>query len=209
MSLTIPSKIKSPLLALGLIGLGSGAAIGSCTVPHYSDLPGFSNDSQSGRTINGVSTLVGGIIGETLYGDSQIDLTAEKFFFPDSEITGTTSRERIDVECDLLFTSSHFTARREKGGVFTGAVEKSEYNWDITQNSSNTWGIERAGWKLDTMLELNIDSGVITGAYKRPFELDWDINGTYDHNGKIDVEIDVPWGPDVELVGQICSIAGR
>ena len=103
------------------------------SLSEYTDMPGFDDDYEAGRTKNSLATLVAGIVGQKIYGSSKFELDMEKSWFPDTKVTGHTTRDTIDSYVGLALTSSHFTAAR-KNGLLEGTVAKSEFNWGVNEN---------------------------------------------------------------------------
>ena len=199
--MTVKKHFKRILVGAGIAAVLTGLA--SCE--EYVDLPGFGEDSpQAGRTKNSIAAVVSGIVGQKLYGNSEIDLDLEKFFFPDAKVTGTTTSSSVDTYVDLAFTSAHFVAHNNQSGNLEGEVDKSEFDWKIRQTSQDTYEIARWGPKFDAELKISVKDGKITGTYTRPGpHFDWDIEGTYDSKGNVHFEIDGPLNLGITLDGKI------
>ncbi len=191
-----------------LIYLGASAIIATSalTCGEYCDQPGFSNKVEVGRTKNSIATVVAGIVGQRMYGDSRIDLEIKKLFYPNAKVTGTTTKNSVDTFVDLSFTSAHFTAQKNKEGNLEGEVDKSEFDWKVKQISESTYEIARFGPKFDATLVLHLKDGRITGKYIRPGpHFNWDISGNYDEKGNVKVEIDGPFNLGITLDGKIAK----
>ncbi len=196
------SKLTRALaMMVPLAGVGfSGHVIGE-----YADWPGiFSGRCEAGRTKNSISAVIAGIVGQKLHGDSVIDLEVQKICFPDASLKGRTTQETIDTIVQLASTSAHFTSKISSDGKFEGDVDKSEFDWNVRQSSVNSWEIARFGPKFDTTLKLEIRDGKISGVYERPgLAFDWDISGSYDDSGNVEIVIDAPLTLSVTLSGTI------
>jgi len=170
----------------------------------YQDIFGFDNKRESGRSKNSIAAIVSGIVGKELYGDSNIDLEVKKSLWPDARVTGYTTENSIDTSMNLFFTSVHFTGRDNISGMLKGDVDKSEFDWKVKQKGKGIYEINRFGPKFDAKLRLKIENGKITGEYERPGpNIDWDIDGTYDNQGNVNIEIDGPLTLGVRLEGKI------
>lgn len=170
----------------------------------YADVPGFSSKHEMGRTKNSLSAVVAGIVGQKLHGESVIDLEIQKICFPDARVEGTTTKDSIDTLVDLATTSSHFTATTNAQEGLLGTVDKSEFDWKVTQSSDSSWEIERFGLKFDSTLNLTVQDGKITGLYERPGPaIDWRIEGSYNDSGDVIITIDAPFTLSVTLSGTI------
>ena len=181
------------------------AAIGySVILSEYADVSGFSKDYQMGRTKNSVSTVLAGVLAQKIYNKSNINITEQKKYFPDSRITGSASQDYIQTYMDLTFSHVCFTADEKTPGKLVGHVDKSEFDWDITQTGPNKYHVHRWGPKFDSDLELNVNNGLVAGKYLRPGpHFNWDINGTYDSKGNVNVKIRAPLTLGIDLVGKI------
>lgn len=181
-----------------IIGAGvvlTGLAIGLpyyCAYTEYADYPGYDDDTQKGRTRNGVAAVVAGVLAQRLYGTTEFNLEVEKSFYPDATVKGNTTTDSIDSLVDLLTTSSHFTAKKNDKGYFEGEVAKSEFNWGVKQISDSKYQVGRVFFKFDSELELDCKDGKINGNYKRVLAFDWPIHGIYDKEGNINVRVDTP-----------------
>lgn len=191
--------------ALAIMVPLAGAGVGAIAVTtEYADIPGFSSRTEMGRTKNSISAVVAGIIGQKLHGDSVINLEIQKICFPDAKVAGTTTSDTIDTLVELATTSSHFTATTNPRGELVGSVEKSEFDWDVKQSSDSSWEIARFGPKFDATLKLEMQDGKITGIYERPGPaIDWEISGSYDQSGHVEIIIDAPFTLSVTLSGTI------
>ena len=196
------NAIKKTLL---VIGLAAGVSMPIISA-EYADLPA-PFDAQQGRTKNAIASVVVGTIGQQLYGNSHVNVNVnvKKYFFSDSKVTGTTTPDSIDTKMDLTFSSNRYTANKNpKSNNFKGKVDKSEIDWKVQQTSQTTYEISRWGPKFDSSLELTIKDGKISGTYIRDGpNIDWDIQGTYDEQGNINVEIDGPLTLGITLEGTI------
>ena len=171
-------------------GIVAAAALGFLVSSiEYTDLPGFgSKMPEAGRTKNSIAAVVGGVIGQKMYGDSSVDLRIKKTFFPDARVTGHTTAKSIDTYVGLVLTSAHFEG---KGNPLIGEVHKSEFNWGVEQIAPNRYDIKRFGWKFNAHLNIDVKDGKISGTYIRDGpHFNWKIDGTYDTNGNVNCEID-------------------
>ena len=85
-----------------------------------------------------------------------------------------------------------------------GEVHKSEYNWKLKQTSEDQYSIIRRGLKFNGNLVLHVDDGEIKGIYHPGWTSSgWKINGTYDPEGNVHCEINVPFGLGITLHGTI------
>lgn len=170
----------------------------------YTDLPGFDDKVQAGRAKNSIATVVAGIVGQKLYGNSIIDLEIQKSIFPDAKITGNTTPTAVNTYVDLALTSVHFEGQNNSSGQLEGEVHKSGFNWKVKQTSENRYEIARWGPKFDGALEITVKDGKISGTYIRGGpHFNWGVNGTYDASGKIRCEIDGPLNLGITLEGKI------
>lgn len=180
----------------------------------YMDVPGFDTRIQGGRTKNSISTIVAGIVGRDLYGSSEIELDVKKHFWPDAKLRGHTTEDSIDTKVNLLLTSAEFKAETDASGYLQGYVDKSEFDWKVKQISPHTYEIARWGPKFDAKLIISLDSlsgqdepgthGKITGKYIRPGpHFDWGVEGNYDSDGNVEIEVDGPLNLGVTLKGKI------
>jgi hypothetical protein len=190
---------KAPIAAIAVFA-GIGWVINSTA---YIDIPGSWKNLSGGRTRNSVASLVAGTTAQQLYSSGSIDLEVKKTLFPDSAITGNSSPDAISTEMSLWFTSNEYIARRD-GSHFSGKVDKSEFDWKVSQDGPTTYEVGRWGWKLDTQLKLHAADGKIRGSYSKPLAFDWPIEGTYDKDGNVEIDIDVPWSwNNIRLEGKI------
>jgi hypothetical protein len=191
---------------LKTLGFGTaGAALATYGVvsSEYMDIFGFDEKVQAGRTKNSIAAVVTGLVGQKLYGNSNIDIDIEKSLWPDAKVTGYTTPESVETHVDLALTSAHFSAQN-KNGLLEGEVDKSEFDWKVKQTGSNSYDIARFGPKFDARLELRVQDGKISGTYIRPGpHFDWGINGTYDQNGNVKFEIDGHMNLGITLNGKI------
>jgi hypothetical protein len=138
-----------------------------------------------------------------MYENADINIEIEKKWFPDATITGHTTKDSIDTYINLWLSHVEFTAEK-KDGMINGKVDKSEFDWNVTQKNDNTYEIQRTLLKWDGNLKIDVNDGKIFGVYERGgFAWDWDINGTYDKDGNLKIEIDAPWTLDINLAGKI------
>jgi hypothetical protein len=194
----IGTTIRATAIA-AVIGFG-------ITIGQYSDLPmPFTKGTEIGRTKNAIATVVAGIVGQEMYdGNSKIDLTIGKQYWPDAKVTGSTTSGGIDTKVDLTFTSARFKADGNAKKTLWGTVSKSEYDWDVQQNGPNSYAIVRLGPKFNSCLKIDqVKNGVIKGTYERTWAFDWDITGTYDKSGNVRMEIDAPLTMAITLEGKI------
>lgn len=185
--------------------LGVTAGVMLLTSIEYADIPDFSGKTPgTGRTKNSISAVVAGIVGKNLYGNSEIELKIKKHFWPDAKLTGGTTKDSIDTYVDLSLTSAKFKAVTNKNGYLEGKVDKSEFDWEVKQTGYNTYKIKRLGPKFNAELELNAANGIIEGIYRRSGpHFNWDIKGTYDNVGNVEIEIDGPLSLGITLKGKI------
>jgi hypothetical protein len=187
------------------IGYGfiAGSVIyGLTIISEYADIP--LTKTESGRTKNSIATVVSGIIANKMYDNSKIELEVQKQSWPDSKITGETTDSTILSYNDLSMTSAKFTAQKNRDGKFEGKVDKSEFNWDITQTGNEKYHVGRFGLKFDADLEIKVSKGKITGEYQRHgIRFNWDIEGIYDSLGNVNINIDGPMNLGINLVGKI------
>ena len=196
-------SMKEMGYGLALTGLIGTLGMASFASEEYFDAPIFmSEKTEQGRTKNSIAAIVAGIVGQKLYGNSTIDLEVQKTMFPNARVTGHTTSKEIDTHVELLMTSSHFTAEN-KAGALEGKVSKSELDWDVKQTGSNTYVVSRWGPKFNTTLVLNVENGKIIGSYCRPLAFDWTINGTYDSNGRLHIDITAPFTLGITLDGNV------
>lgn len=194
-------RLRGSSLILAIAGI-IAAIVFSISAGQFIDLPGFGKDKGGGRTRNALSVVVAGIVASEISPSSTFEMEARKSMYPDSTITGTTSAGSIDSYMPLTFTSSRFRATR-KGELFEGTIEKSEFDWIANQTAPGKWSIGRFALKFDYELELTVADGKISGRLYKTFEFDWKIEGTYDEQGNVDIDILVPFGLDVNLVGKV------
>src|SRR3989344_2958690 len=202
---SIFSDIKS-LAATGLVaGVIGGGIFELFVAGQYSDLPGFSDDHQTGRTKNSIASVICGVVGQKMYdGNSELDLEVVKTMWPDANLTGHTTKDTIDSNVDLTFPRARFTASKNAEGNLEGNVDKSEFDWKIKQTRDDTYKIERAGWKLNAELKIMMNDGQISGSYSKPLSFDYKIKGTYDkENGKVDIDVKVALSLDFGIKGNV------
>ena|SRR3989344_4479620 len=74
----------------------------------YSDLPGpFANSM--GRTKNSLAAVISGIVANKLSKkEVYIELEMQKFFFPNTKITGSATPSSVKTKVDLLLGTSYF-----------------------------------------------------------------------------------------------------
>jgi hypothetical protein len=170
----------------------------------YTDVSGFDDRYQQGRTKNSISSVVAGIMAQKMNENSEINIEVQKTWFPHSKIIGITTPSTINTYMNLTFSHVTFTAHPNPQGQLEGNVDKSEFDWEIKQTGPNRYHVHRWGPKFDSDLELYVKDGKVTGKYIRPGpHFDWDINGTYDVNGNVNVNIYGPVNLGVDLVGKI------
>ena len=189
-----------------LFGIGVGI-VGAFGIPcsEYQDFPGFSNKSpEAGRTQNSIAAVVSGIVGQKIYGSSDVDMEIEKTFFPNARVTGNTTPSSVNTYVGLSFTSAAFNAKNNSEGMLEGEVDKSEFNWGVKQSSSTIYDIARFGPKFDGFLDIHVENGKINGNYVRGGpHFDWPIEGTYDAEGNVKCTIDGPLTLGITLKGKI------
>jgi len=196
-------KFLNTSLSAGAFTLIAGAGIIST---EYTDFPGFDDKVQAGRAKNSITAVVAGLVGQKLYGNSVIDLEIQKSFFPYARVTGETSPTSINTYVDLTLTSVHFQAKNNSYNKLEGEVHKSEINWEVKQISDDRYEISRWGPKFDGALDLTVKDGKISGTFIRGGpHFDWNVNGTYNDSGKVNLEIDGHLNLGITLDGKIIS----
>ena len=190
-----------PILALIALFIG-----GSFAVNEYQDLPGFADKFQQGRTKNSVAAMLTGLVAQKAYGPSTIHVNMIKTCWPDSEIDGKVTNVNnyclIDTKTSLLLSSAHFTAEGPANKI-EGKVEKSEFDWTISQKDQDTYTIVRFGLKRNYELTLHVADGQITGTLYRAWGFNWDISGHYDEHGNLDLNVSAPLTLGFELKGTV------
>ena len=69
-------------------------------------------------------------------------------------------------------------------------LNKSEFDWKVKQLEYDMYEIVRFEPKFNTILELRVQDGKISGTYVRPgLHFDWEINGTYDKNENVNLRL--------------------
>jgi hypothetical protein len=183
------------------------AGMSTCAVVNteYSDLPGFSEKVQQGRTKNAIANVVGGIVAQNMYDRSNFSLNVTKNAFPDSTVSGKATNNSINSESELFFSNSKFIGSGNSNyGTLTGDIKKSEFDWNVTQVSPNTYEIGRATIKFDHLLNLNVENGIVSGSLERSWGFDWDIIGSYNvKTGEVNIEIDAPLTLGIGLEGKV------
>ncbi|MFH1331751.1 MAG: hypothetical protein ABIH63_00510 [archaeon] len=189
----------------GLVIYGGATVLASTSIPlvEYIDLPGFFK-YQTGRTKNSIASVVAGLVGQKLYGNSEINLEIQKKFFPDARVTGHTTPSSVDTYVDLALTSARFIAQKNELGSLEGEVHKSEINWKVKQISEDSYKIARWGPKFDGILKLKLENDNILGLYiRKGSHFDWKVKGKHNHNGDTKIEIDGPLNLGIILEGKI------
>jgi hypothetical protein len=182
----------------GILGIGALTA-----AVEYLDVPGPIK-AEWGRTKNSIAAVVAGLVGKKLYENSTINIEIQKHIWPNAKVIGQTTPTSIDTYVDLATTSAHFVANENEDGQLVGEVDKSEFDWKVKQTSTNSYDFARWGPKFDANLILNVADGKISGTYVRTGpNFNWDVIGTYDDNGNVNIEIDGPVNLGIRLVGRI------
>ena len=133
-----------------------------------------------------------------------MDLEIQKQFFPDARVTGETTPSSVDTHVNLALTSVHFKGKNHSKRKLEGEVHKAGINWKIKQTSEEGYEISKWGPKFDGALELAIREGRISGTYIRGGpHFDWDIRGTYDNSGRVNLEIDDYLNLGITLNGKV------
>ncbi|MBU0666698.1 MAG: hypothetical protein ABIC91_01590 [Nanoarchaeota archaeon] len=200
-------KIKDIATCVGIASVFGFSII----VSEYLDFPGWDNKVQTGRTKNAISTIVTGLVGQKLYDKSNIDVEIKKKLFPDATVKGYTSKDTINTHVNLTLTKSNFLAGKDYFGMLEGQVKKSEFNWNVKQIDYDSYEIKRFGPKFNHQLDLmvgdissNEETGKIIGKYIRKGpHFDWNIEGTYDRQGNVQIEIDGSLNLGINLEGKI------
>lgn len=162
----------------------------------FRDYPG-SYGGEFGRTVNGVSALVVAAITRQIAPHKSVEASIDKRFWPDAKILGVHQGDQTVTNVDLTLTSA--TATLENGG---GKVEKSEYDWQVAQESPSEWNIVRAPGKLDHTLKLIMKDGVISGALIKKMNINWKIDGTYDSD-RFSIQVETGWTePNFSISGE-------
>ncbi|MFA5855968.1 MAG: hypothetical protein WC867_01310 [Candidatus Pacearchaeota archaeon] len=197
-------QIKENIGKIAAIGIAAGAITYSSVIGQYMDVFGFDKDNEAGRTKNAIATVVSGIVSRDIYGESEFNFDVRKTLYPDSEVYGTTSKETLSSNMDLFLTSVRFSPKVNSEGRLEGVVEKSEFDWKLLENNEGNYDINRFGPKFDSRLKLDVGNGKINGVYERfgP-HYDWIITGTYNVDGEVKMNIDIPRGLDLTLVGKV------
>lgn len=192
-------------LGRAAVVVGAGVLVGVGILSNeYTDLPGFDDKVQAGRTKNSIAAVVAGIIGQKLHNNNHIDLEIQKLFFPNARVTGYTTQNSVDAYVGLALTSVHFEAKNNSRDQLEGKVHKSEFNWKVKQSSENRYEIARWGPKFDGALEVNVKDGKISGTYIRGGpHFNWKVNGIYDNLGNVKCVIDGPLNLGITLDGKI------
>ncbi len=171
---------------LNFTALGAAAALLFTGCGKFNDTPG-GGENNFGREVNGISTMLAGIVAQQLETNANINVTIGKPGWSDANVTGSVSSNSISTSADLSLTDCKFDASG-KMGEMRGSIDKSGWDWTAVQSGQASWKIERIGLKANYTLTLNAADGKIQGTLERPFEYDWTINGTY-ANGKVDVKV--------------------
>lgn len=196
--------LKDAIWNISVVGAVLGVMGVSIVSGEYADISGIGFKGMEGaRGKNSISAVVGGIIGQKLYGNSEIDLTLKKVFWPNSKLRGITTSNSINTDADLTFGRANFRAKKTNGKL-EGEVDKSEFDWKVEQSGEDRYKIGRFGPKFDGELYLVVKDGRVRGEFHRyGFNISWGIDGKYDKEGNVDVEIDGPLTLGVDLVGKI------
>lgn len=193
-------KEKSSLIAYPL--MIATIITGAITYGQYGD----HSKSSKGRTKNAISSVVSGIVAQKIYKDQEceIDLEVQRKFYPDTTITGTVTPYRIETNLDSLIRDTNFIASTSGENELKGEVKKAEFNWIVYSKGNDKYDIKRMGIKFDNELELTVANGKIDGTFVRNgLRFDWDISGTYDDFGNVNIEIDGPLTLGINLEGKI------
>src|SRR3989338_3454448 len=168
---SIFSDIKS-LAATGLVaGVIGGGIFELFVAGQYSDLPGFSDDHQTGRTKNSIASVICGVVGQKMYdGNSELDLEVVKTMWPDANLTGHTTKDTIDSNVDLTFTRARFTASKNAEGkiMMNDGQISGNYSKPLSFDYKNKRTYEKENGKvdIDVKVPLSLDFG-IKGNVKR------------------------------------------
>ncbi len=184
------------------IGMGIAVVTGTAEIiPANEYVNSGLHKETAGGEKNAVATLISGIIGQKIYGSSKVDINVEKMFWPDSKITGETTPDSINVSDD---NDTNVDLKKSTDDLSSGEIDKGGVDWDIKQTGPNTYKIENVGPFNDATLIVEIKNGKIIGTYKRPFfDLNWTVGGSYRTDGTVNIVVNVPLGPDIELDGTI------
>ena len=206
---TLPAfKGRSRLSSLGyrmsLLGLTAATAASLCTgCGQFKDTPGTSKEKEFGRTVNSLSSMLAGLVAQKVSEDGSFSMTIEKPLFPDAKITGVTTKTSIVSKVELALSSARFNVAGQPG-TMAGDVTKSGFNWGIKQTGTNTWKIERLGWKFNYTLALDVGNGQISGKLGMPGSVDWAIKGRYDTNGVVSMSVATgPLSPNFKISGTV------
>lgn len=192
-------------LSLNLLKVaGLGAALHLSYHSRFNDVPGFKKDN-FGRTVNGVATVLGGIITRDVATNAAANLTIVKAGWPDSNLKVHTSGSSISAEADLSLSSCVFSASGNQGSM-QGDVDKSAFDWKVKEAGLGKWTIERFGPYPNYTLDYTINNGVVTGTIRRPLEYDWNFDGSIkDGNISISVHTGIT-EPSFKITGTIHSL---
>jgi hypothetical protein len=192
--------IAGGVLVLSAAALGVGRVM-QCQ--QFTDLPGAS-ENDFGRTVNGLSSVLAGIVAQKISPNSTFSMTIEKPMYADAPISGKTTTESVQSRVELSLTSAQFTGTTGANGI-SGTVDKSEFDWSIRQSGPNTWEVGRFGLKFDATLKLHIENGTINGVYERgPLSFNWNISGRYTTEGLVNIEVQTGFiNPNFKIVGKV------
>ncbi len=167
----------------------------------FSDTPG-SSENDFGRTVNGISAVISGIVAQKIATNSNFHLTVQKPGWSDATVHGSTRSNSIISTVDLSLSSASFNANGEIGAM-NGKVDKSEWDWKVTQTSPSRWNIGRALFKFDHTLDLTVENGTIRGELARTTSFNWSIKGSYTSN-HVEMTISTgPFDPNFSISGTI------
>jgi hypothetical protein len=131
---------------------------------NYIDVPILYKASKLGRTKNAISAVVAGIVAQRIYGESEIDLIIEKFFFPDAKLTGSTTQDSIFTNVELMFTNAQFIGYGSEKGELKGTIKKSQFNWELIQTGTNKYlYINIRHFCFSLLFSINGEFGTKTG----------------------------------------------
>jgi hypothetical protein len=175
------------------------ALLSGCT--KFGDTPGGGKEN-FGRTVNGFSTMLAGIITQAVATNATANFTVVKPGWADSTLTVTTTSSSIKSSADLALASCNFDATGSKGGM-KGEIHKSEFNWTAEETGPGTWAVKRFGWKANYTLTYTINNGAISGVLQRPLDYDWTFDGTY-RDGQLNLNIHTGFTePNFQIQGKV------
>lgn len=204
----IKSLLEDGLIKAGLAASGVALTFGIISGISYMDLPlGFISSSDA-RLKSGAAAVVSGLVSQELgNGNNVIDMESQKFFWPDSGLTGKTSPSSIETRLNTWFSSANFHASRDAYGDLNGRVDKSKYDWGVHSKGSGSgdYEISRIGLQWNSGIkDLVVSNGKISGTFIRPgLSFDLGIEGTYDKQGNVTIDIDNAFVFGITLEGTI------